>query len=834
MKYKTPVMKTINLPFWAKSLLLCSLVLNSTGGLLGGTYGAWQISASIPGNTVTTGSWISTTTIMVNANTSAGENQPGWMFNRDLSTRSPFAFNDSQASIGDGALYISPITNTVVGNSDKFIGELFLVQPIADFTNISYNFNIAALSAADANEFYMNIYTNFGESAPTKYYDCRYDIVPSTGTVGGWSKVSFDPVTGAVTGGTIAEVKKHSSSPFNCPAAPGGMDTLSPGSRIRAIALTVGDSTNSDTGVSGYFDNVVIAKTTDITVYDFEPNTVTSSSETIVVTNSDMNGWVFNSDRTTWTMGTGTMMVGPNTPPAGVSSARITTPTANERTKLVHALPAGIFVKDIVDLEYSTYRAEPSGGVLAAALQFDVDMDGTPVNPAKADGRIVYEPYYTQTTLDDTWQTWNALNDFAGTGTGNWWIAGPNGGVMCTIGNPCTWAELKANYPDMRISAKSLEDVDTQGGMMFKAGGGWAGFDGNVDNFVIGIKNSSNVHTVTYNFETSPDTPYVPQAGDVVINEVMWMGSDPSGGGSTADEWVELHNTTAHDIDLADWVIENLGTNTDPDIVIPSGTIPAGGYFLVGNYPSNNVNSAISNFVNVDFATTDIQLLNSGEQLTVRNASSTLIDQTPGGNWAAGSNTGDLQSMERNSVPGDGTQASSWHTCIDVGCTSTAYWDVSGDNYGTPRALNLSENDPTTQDYVEQDWSHTVAWVPDENDLVDDSELLLEEAGLTEVEEVSSSTEDVKTEETTSAGGGEQVEEVAPVEEILEVDEGKKDDKEEVVGEELNTDIDTAPAAEEEVSEEETPVVVEESPEVKEPEPTSDPEPEPVVEAITE
>lgn len=269
MKYKTPVMKTTNLPFWAKSLLLCSLILNSTGGLLSGTYSAWQVSDSIEGNTVITGTWLSTTTISINSNTSVGENQPGWMFNRDASTQSPYAFNDAQFSIGDGALYVPPITNTVVGNSDKFIGELFLLQPIAAFTNISYDFNIAAVNAADANEFYMNIYTNFGESAATKYYDCRYDIVPSSGVVGGWSKVSFNPITGVVTGGTISNVAKHGSSPYNCPAAPSGMDTLSPGSRIRAIALSVGDSTASDAGVSGYYDNVVIAATSSITVYDF-------------------------------------------------------------------------------------------------------------------------------------------------------------------------------------------------------------------------------------------------------------------------------------------------------------------------------------------------------------------------------------------------------------------------------------------------------------------------------------------------------------------------------------------------------------------------------------
>jgi hypothetical protein len=49
--------------------------------------------------------------------------------------------------------------------------------------------------------------------------------------------------------------------------------------------------------------------------------------------------------------------------------------------------------------------------------------------------------------------------------------------------------------------------------------------------------------------------------------------------------------------------------------------------------------------------------------------------------------------MERNSVPGDGTQGTSWHTCIAAGCNDTIFWDVEGNNYGTPKATNLSEND---------------------------------------------------------------------------------------------------------------------------------------------
>lgn len=252
--------------------------------------------------------------------------------------------------------------------------------------------------------------------------------------------------------------------------------------------------------------------------------------ETIEVNPLDMKGWEFNSDRAAWSMGIGAMISGPDTAPLGLGSARLTTPTNDERTKLRKYLTPGTQISDIFELEYSTYRSEPTGGVLAPALQFDIDFDGTPVDPTKADGRIVFEPYYTYTTQDDAWQTWNALAD---NGTGNWWIAGPNGGSSCTIGNPCTWTELNTAYPDMRISAKSLENIDTAGAVLFKAGGGWAGFDGNVDKLVLGI----GTHVTTYDFEPYID-PCTYQNEVFYSDETMIVDGNPAALAWTHEAWV--------------------------------------------------------------------------------------------------------------------------------------------------------------------------------------------------------------------------------------------------------------------------------------------------------
>lgn len=204
-----------------------------------------------------------TTTVVVGGDTAAAENEPGWLFNRDASTSTPYEFTNDQASIGAGSVYIEPIGSTP---ADKFIAELFVLTPIADIESLSYDFLIGSGgTAADENEFYLNVYANFGESDPEKFYDCRYNIVPTTGSTSDWTTVTFDPTQEyPVTTRTGA-----SGSPFTCPASPADMDSLSGGSTIRAFALNVGDTSAGDAGLDGYLDNVVLTANGDTTIYDF-------------------------------------------------------------------------------------------------------------------------------------------------------------------------------------------------------------------------------------------------------------------------------------------------------------------------------------------------------------------------------------------------------------------------------------------------------------------------------------------------------------------------------------------------------------------------------------
>ncbi len=186
----------------------------------------------------------------------------GWFFNPFPPYTAPFEFNDDTASIGDGAFLGGPVT--AVADS-KIIATLQSFTPVDGFESFSYDFDIVANDASDENEFYLNVYANFGSSDPTKFYDCRYDVVPTVGTVGSFTTVTFAADSAATA------VTTHGSSPFTCPTNIEDMESLDAGAVIRAFALNIGDTAAQDAGVSGYFDNVVLETTEKITTYDFEP-----------------------------------------------------------------------------------------------------------------------------------------------------------------------------------------------------------------------------------------------------------------------------------------------------------------------------------------------------------------------------------------------------------------------------------------------------------------------------------------------------------------------------------------------------------------------------------
>lgn len=148
----------------------------------------------------------------------------------------------------------------------------------------------------------------------------------------------------------------------------------------------------------------------------------------------------------------------------------------------------------------------------------------------------------------------------------------------------------------------------------------------------------------------------------VVINELMWMGSDLS----SYDEWIELKNTTVAEIDLSGWYLTKKSSGVESQmLVIPTGKkIAAAGFFVISNF-DNISTSCVLNFT-PDLINSDVSLANSALQIKLYDASGILIDTaddgsgTPlAGQYSSGQT---WKSMERNKKLSDGTLASAWHT----------------------------------------------------------------------------------------------------------------------------------------------------------------------------
>jgi hypothetical protein len=70
--------------------------------------------------------------------------------------------------------------------------------------------------------------------------------------------------------------------------------------------------------------------------------------------------------------------------------------------------------------------------------------------------------------------------------------------------------------------------------------------------------------------------------GDVVMTEVAWMGTT----GSSANEWIALHNTTGSAVSLANWTLK--AADNTPSITL-SGSIGPYGYYLLERTDDNTI-----------------------------------------------------------------------------------------------------------------------------------------------------------------------------------------------------------------------------------------------------
>jgi len=178
--------------------------------------------------------------------------------------------------------------------------------------------------------------------------------------------------------------------------------------------------------------------------------------------------------------------------------------------------------------------------------------------------------------------------------------------------------------------------------------------------------------------------------GDVVINEIAWMGTTCS----SSDEWIELYNNSGFPIDLNGWSLK--AADGTPDISLV-GTIPAKGYFLLERTNEETIKDLGADQVYKG------ALGNAGEDFQLRDPSVNLIDSVPcetNGDWFAGENDG-AYTMERIDAGSLGTIKDNWHTNNGITRNGT---DAEGNPInGTPKAENSKgfgsqpEEEPTTK-----------------------------------------------------------------------------------------------------------------------------------------
>ncbi|MBN2041300.1 MAG: lamin tail domain-containing protein [Spirochaetes bacterium] len=190
------------------------------------------------------------------------------------------------------------------------------------------------------------------------------------------------------------------------------------------------------------------------------------------------------------------------------------------------------------------------------------------------------------------------------------------------------------------------------------------------------------VHTISNN-----NNPYdFGNYQDIIINEVMWMGSRQSIDSTlSGDEFIELKNMAGREIILTGWYLEGAARNGNR-LYLENISIDADSMIVIMRRSIED-----SAFIpDTCFESSSLSVSNSTLDIILKDPDNTIIDRA--GNGTAAENFSGYsgitkKSMARNNKPGDGTDPVNWfitNTQINI----SSEYSYSLFNLATPGADN--------------------------------------------------------------------------------------------------------------------------------------------------
>jgi len=187
------------------------------------------------------------------------------------------------------------------------------------------------------------------------------------------------------------------------------------------------------------------------------------------------------------------------------------------------------------------------------------------------------------------------------------------------------------------------------------------GLDSGLKQFIGKVVYSQDVDTtnnlLVRNVNVGGTGPVV--SSGIIINEIIYHPL------STLEcEWVEIHNTTSSPINIRNWKISDLSTQTSPITITANDYYINANDFLVISKNNTILNAhTLIDSHKVSYLSNLPTLNDDGDVITIYNPSNTIIDQVPyksswGGNTAR-------NSLERISSSKPSVDSSNWATSMD-------------------------------------------------------------------------------------------------------------------------------------------------------------------------